>query len=100
MPKTNPRILELERENATLRRLIVPLAAWARRYCDGRSTYATNWYNEIVRELIKLGIKPRPDPACGGQVWARDGGGRAFDGLTDDEAADIQINDTTGRRGK
>jgi hypothetical protein len=35
--------------------------------------------------MIAMGIKPK----CSGLdeiIWARDGGGRAFDGLTEDEA--------------
>lgn len=52
----------------------------ARRYADGRSTYATSLFNSITRNLIKLGVKLNP---TGDEIiWARDAMGRGYDSLT------------------
>jgi len=57
----------------------------ARRYADGRQSYATGLFNDCTRALLKMGVKLN---ATGdGTIWARDAGGRAFDGLTNEEAA-------------
>lgn len=57
----------------------------ARRYADHRSSFAPRTYNEHTRTLLMIGL--RLNPTGDGTIWARDQGGRAFDGLTDDEAA-------------
>lgn len=62
----------------------------ARRYADGRSTCAARTYNDHTRRLLALGVPLHPDPIVNGSVWARDGMGRAFDRLTDDEAAAME----------
>lgn len=57
----------------------------ARRYADGRMTYAASTYNDAVRKALSVGITL---PLLGdGTVWARDGHGRQCDHLSDDEAA-------------
>lgn len=56
----------------------------ARRYVHGRSTYATSLFNEHTRDLLGMGIKLN---ATGDHtLWACDGMGRAYDGLTEEEA--------------
>lgn len=87
---------QLRDELAALRQSAVKLAFYARRYCDGRSTFAPSDYNEIARALIALGLKLSPDPAAGNTIWASDGGGRAFDGLT----PDCLKPDSPGSRGE
>ena len=78
-------VAELERENATLRHAFREIAWMARRYADGRMTYAASTYNDAVRAVLALGIELPVN--ADGTVWARDGMGRAFDRLTDEEAA-------------
>jgi len=56
----------------------------ARRYCDGRMSYAPSSFNALVRKLRKADVK-LSDP-----LFARDGMGRDYDHLTDDEAAAAQ----------
>lgn len=69
-----------------LRNVVVDLHWMARRYVDGRQSYATGLFNEHTRALVALGIPL--NPTGDGTIWARDGGGRGFDGLTDAEAAE------------
>lgn len=65
--------------------MLVDLHWMARRYADGRQSYATGMFNQITRSLIAMGLKLN---ATGdGTVWARDGAGRGCDGLTDEEAS-------------
>lgn len=57
----------------------------ARRYADMRSSYAPSMFNEHTRKLLAEGVE------LNGPHFARDGGGRRFDGLTQaevDAAAD------------
>ena len=70
-------------EDKILRKAVVELAFWARRYCDGRQTYAVRSYNELIESLLEIGID---FDTTDGIIWARDGGGRDFDGLTEDQA--------------
>lgn len=85
MKKTKkPSKLDLEIENATLKRIVQNLHWMARRYADGRQTYATSMMNEATRDLLRMGVNLN---MCDGTLWARDGGGRPFDGLTDEEAS-------------
>jgi len=53
----------------------------ARRYADGRCSYAPGMFNGRVRDLMAAGFE------LGQPLFARDGMGRAFDGLTEDEVA-------------
>lgn len=74
----------LEEENTRLKRICADLQWMAKRYADGRQTYATGMLNDATRELISMGVKLNP---CGEEIiWARDGGGRGFDGLSSQEA--------------
>ena len=56
----------------------------ARRYVDGRMSYVTSLFNRHVSTLRHMDIYL--DPYIDGSIWARDGMGRAYDGLTDEEA--------------
>lgn len=53
----------------------------ARRYADGRSSYAPTKFNDHVRMIVDTGI------GLNHPLYARDGMGRKFDGLTDEEVA-------------
>lgn len=55
----------------------------ARRYADGRRTYATGLFNEMVRDILRLGISLQGHD---GIIWARDGQGRLYDHLSPREA--------------
>lgn len=73
-----------EREKR-LRSIIQNLWWMARRYADGRASYATSFFNSNIREAIALGVFDNI-PFLEGP-WALDRMGRAYDGLTDEEAA-------------
>ena len=47
------------------------LQQYARRYADGRSTYAATEVNDITSRMIDAGIMPIPDNS--GDVFAADG---------------------------
>lgn len=74
---------QLEDENRILRKICQDLHWMARRYADGRNTYATGLVNYAVRSLLNMGIKLNDTDDI---IWARDGGGRRYDGLTDEQA--------------
>jgi len=57
----------------------------ARRYCDGRSTYATSLFNGGTGQLLRMGIQL--NQGGDGTVWASDGMGKRFDGVTDEDLA-------------
>lgn len=52
----------------------------ARRYADGRSSYSPGLFNGVTRKLIASGVELK-EP-----FFARDGMGRKYDGLTDEQA--------------
>lgn len=56
----------------------------ARRYADGRSSYAPSLFNEHVHTMLRLGVPL--NPTADGTIWAYDGMGRDFDHLTDNQA--------------
>lgn len=65
--------------------MLIDLHWMARRYADNRQSYATSLFNGITRQLVVMGLNLN---ATGdGTIWARDMAGRAYDGLTDEEAA-------------
>ena len=68
-----------------LKQIAVELHWMARRYADGRMTCAVLTLNECTRDLLAMGIKLK-SPFGDQIIWARDGDGRRFDGLTEDEA--------------
>lgn len=89
-------VVELERENRELREdravLLTALkeTLWmARRYADGRMTFSASDINRNVRALLHRGfdVERWDGIRADGTPWARDGMGRAFDKLSDEEAA-------------
>jgi len=68
-----------------LKQIAVELQWMARRYADMRMTSAVLTCNECTRDLLAMGIKLKV-PYGEQIIWARDGDGRRFDGLTEDEA--------------
>lgn len=86
-------LARLRAENAALRGIASDLQWQARRYVDGRLSYAVGLHNDHVRTLQRLGVGLN---ATGdGTVWARDGmrwrkgvTGGYTDGLTDAQVAE------------
>lgn len=79
---------ELRDRCATLEAIVADFHWLARRYADRRQSYATSLFNEHTRTLLRLGIPL--NPTGDGTLWARDLMGRAYDGLTEEEAAQGQ----------
>ena len=65
----------------------------ARRYTSGRQSYATGLFNDHTKALLEMGIELND---CDGTIWALDAQGRAFDGLTAEQA----IPGTSEAKGK
>ena len=77
-------LARLRAENARLRSIALDLQPCARRYADERRTYVPGMVNDATRYLLSIGLPVNP---CGERIiWARDGMGRAYDGLTDAQA--------------
>lgn len=76
---------ELETENHALRQALISLHWMSRRYADGRSTVAPSTHNRAVRLMLDLGL---PVNKSDGIIWARDGMGRDYDNLTDEQATE------------
>lgn len=74
----------------TLAEIIRNLHWMARRYADGRSSYAPSLLNSHVKELVELGYELRPP------LYARDGMGRNFDGLSDEDVRAAEEDMSTG----
>ena len=55
----------------------------ARRYADHRSSCVGSIFNDHTRTLLKLGVELN---TCDDIIWARDGMGRPYDGLSEAEA--------------
>ena len=53
----------------------------ARRYADGRSTYAPSMLNEMTRQALSFGVELQKPH------FARDGMGRSFDNLSPEDVA-------------
>lgn len=70
-------------ENEILREIVVDYHWMARRYSDGRSTYATSLFNQHTRTLLDLGIEL--NRTSDNTIWARDGMGPRYDGLSEEE---------------
>jgi hypothetical protein len=66
---------------ANIKNAVRDLHWMGRRYADGRCSYAPGMFNGRVRDLLAAGFE------LGEPLFARDGMGRAFDGLTEDEVA-------------
>ena len=99
-------VAKLKGEIATLRNIIRDFHWMARRYADGRSSYAPGMFNRHVQALINLDF----EFADNAPRFARDGMGRDFDGLTeaDTRAAEEDmprafqqhVEESTGRKQK
>lgn len=55
-----------------LEHIILDISWMARRYADGRQTYAVSMYNDAIQLAIKLGLPIRPDPIVK-SYFAQDG---------------------------
>ena len=80
---------ELERVLAyvsTLEQYIQECDWLARRYAEGRRTYATGQYNDAKRAVLATGLELELDPLTS-TPWARDGSGARFCGLSAEEYA-------------
>lgn len=78
----------------TLAQAAATIAFYARRYAHNRGTYATSMYNAAARTLstqVDLGANIAVD----GTIYAADGMGSGFDGLTNAERAIIPPDVTT-----
>lgn len=73
----------LKTKCAALQEVIQDIHWMARRYADGRMSYSTKMFNDAIRKAIDNGVELRE---VDGTSFARDGMGRAFDGLTEEEA--------------
>ena len=60
----------------------------ARRYADGRSSYAPGRFNDHVRALQGLGFEFHNNAP----LFARDGMGRDFDRLTEDDVRSAELD--------
>src|SRR5690606_21006571 len=78
-------IARLTRERQALRRIVVDRHWMARRYVEGRTRDGTRLFNDHTRALVALGVEL--SRTSDGTIWARDGMGRAYDGLSEEEAA-------------
>lgn len=75
-PRKRPtvkRINELEHENETLKYILREILWMARRYADGRKTYATLMCNEALNTARRLGVKINPDCTTQDPDYAVDG---------------------------
>src|SRR5690606_27150388 len=71
-------ISRLTRDLEARRRIGVELRWMARRYADGRTSYATRLFNDHTRAVVALGVEL--NRTSDGTISARDGMGRAYDG--------------------
>lgn len=55
-----------------LESIILDIYWMARRYADGRLTYAVEMYNNAIERAVKLGLPIKSDPICG-SYFAQDG---------------------------
>ena len=66
-----------------LDKILVDLHWMAQRYADGRRSYVTSMFNQHTKRLIELGfLKKSCQP-----LFAKDGNGEAFQGITNTEIA-------------
>lgn len=74
---------KLREENAALIAAIRDIHWMARRYADGRRSYAVGMFNDATRKLLAIGALKSESNDADGTVWARDGdNNRGMDGLT------------------
>lgn len=76
--------INLQAENNALRKIAADLQCMARRYADERRSVAPVIVNDATRYLLRIGVKL--NPTADQIIWARDGMGRRFDKLTEEQA--------------
>ena len=54
-------MISLEEENAILRSIVQDTLWMARRYADGRATYAVGMVNDAIDKADEIGVATRPD---------------------------------------
>lgn len=62
------KVRQLENENQILKSIIKDIWWMARRYADGRLTYAPGLFNGAMARAKSCGMEIEPDPICGGIV--------------------------------
>ena len=67
---------QLRAENAALRKIAADLQIYAKRYADGRMTFACAAVNQHTQTLLDLGVPL--NPGAEQIIWALDGGGPQF----------------------
>ena len=72
---------QLKTENAVLRTMLTDLQIMAKRYADGRMSMACSTVNSHTQTMLDFGITV--NPGAEQIIWALDGSGRIFDGLTE-----------------
>ena len=55
----------------TLEKVVIDIQWMAKRYVDGRRTYAVAMYNDAIKKAIDMGLHFRED--CDGEIFAKDG---------------------------
>ena len=70
---------QLEFQNQTLKSIITEIWWMARRYADGRSTYAPGLFNQVIDLALKNGVQIGDDQ---GKIYADDGQLGEWDPLT------------------
>jgi hypothetical protein len=84
MVKPTSRIKQIEEENQALKYIIAQTLWMARRYADGRSSYAVGMLNDAVHELDRTGLSHlfTGDPAEDYKRFADDGMFGKYDSTT------------------
>ena len=68
------------------RNMIIEDIHWmARRYADNRKTYAVAMVNDVVKWMLQNKLKVNNSDNI---IWARDGMGRLYDGLSPSQATE------------
>jgi hypothetical protein len=70
--KSRPVAIRKSQREKKLESIIIDLYWMARRYADGRMSYAPSMCNDAIRLAIKLGVPIGDDSSIGG-MFARDG---------------------------
>jgi len=84
--KVNPQEEQKSSREAILEEAVIGIHGMARRYADKRTSYITWQFNNITRKLLGIGVELEKQEG----YFARDGMGREFDGLTNEEVAAIK----------
>lgn len=88
MIDNNNELEQLKVKCAALQKVIQDIHWMARRYADGRMSYSTKMFNDAIKKAMEYGVELRQTD---GTLFARDGMGRAYDGLSDAEANEPQV---------